>query len=168
MIDVLSLAPLDEETILESVRRTHRLVVVDEDNPVASMARDIAAIVADKAFDWLDAPIKTVTAPNTPVPFAAVLESEYIPNAAEGRYGGSRAAWIGAPGGPADRNAQFRNVHGGRHLDGMERSRAERRVEAGEAVLEIETEKAVEEVEAPASGVLHHVSTQERDCKCSQ
>jgi len=81
VIDVLTLAPLDEETILESVQRTHRLVVVDEDHPVASMARDIAAIVADKAFDWLDAPIKTVTAPNTPVPFAAVLESEYIPNA---------------------------------------------------------------------------------------
>ncbi len=81
VIDVLTLAPLDEETILESVRRTHRLVVVDEANPVASMARDIAAIVADKGFDWLDAPIKTVTAPNTPVPFAAVLEAEYIPNA---------------------------------------------------------------------------------------
>jgi pyruvate dehydrogenase E1 component beta subunit len=81
VIDVLSLVPLDEETILDSVRRTHRLVVVDEDNPVASMARDIAAIVADKGFDWLDAPIKTVTAPHTPVPFAAVLEAEYIPNA---------------------------------------------------------------------------------------
>jgi pyruvate dehydrogenase E1 component beta subunit len=81
VVDVLSLAPLDEETILESVRRTHRLIVVDEDNPVASMARDIAAIVADKAFDWLDAPVKTVTAPNTPVPFAAVLEAEYIPDA---------------------------------------------------------------------------------------
>jgi len=45
------------------------------------MARDIAAIAADKAFDWLDAPVKTVTAPNTPVPFAAVLEAEYVPNA---------------------------------------------------------------------------------------
>lgn len=81
VVDVLTLAPLDEETILESVRRTNRLVVVDEDNPVASMARDIAARVADKAFDWLEAPIKTVTAPDTPVPFSAVLEAEYIPNA---------------------------------------------------------------------------------------
>lgn len=80
VVDVLTLAPLDEETILESVRRTHRLVVVDEDTPVASMARDIAARVADKAFNWLDAPIKTVTAPDTPVPFAAVLEAEYVPN----------------------------------------------------------------------------------------
>jgi pyruvate dehydrogenase E1 component beta subunit len=81
VVDVLTLAPLDEETIVESVRRTHRLVVVDEDTPVASMARDIAARVADSAFDWLEVPVKTVTAPDTPVPFAAVLEAEYIPNA---------------------------------------------------------------------------------------
>jgi pyruvate dehydrogenase E1 component beta subunit len=81
VVDVLTLTPLDEETILDSVRRTHRLVVVDEANPVASMARDIAARVADQAFNWLEAPVKTVTAPDTPVPFAAVLEAEYIPNA---------------------------------------------------------------------------------------
>lgn len=81
VVDILTLAPLDEETIFESVRRTHRLVVVDEDNPVASMARDIAARVADEAFDWLETPVKTVTAPDTPVPFAAVLEAHYIPNA---------------------------------------------------------------------------------------
>jgi pyruvate dehydrogenase E1 component beta subunit len=79
VVDVLTLAPLDEATILDSVSRTHRLVVVDEDTPTASMARDIAARVAEKGFDWLDAPIKTVTAPDTPVPFAAVLENLYIP-----------------------------------------------------------------------------------------
>jgi pyruvate dehydrogenase E1 component beta subunit len=82
VVDVLTLAPLDEATILESVARTHRLVVVDEDTPTASMARDIAARVADKGFDWLDAPIKTVTAPEAPVPFAAVLEALYAPQAA--------------------------------------------------------------------------------------
>lgn len=81
VVDVLTIAPLDEETICESVRRTHRLVVVDEDTPVASMARDIAARVGEQAFDWLEAPVKTVTAPDTPVPFAAVLEAEYIPSA---------------------------------------------------------------------------------------
>jgi len=80
VVDVLTLAPLDEATILDSVSRTHRLVVVDEDTPTASMARDIAARVAEKGFDWLDAPIKTVTAPDTPVPFAAVLENLYVPN----------------------------------------------------------------------------------------
>lgn len=82
VVDVLTLAPLDEATILESVTRTHRLVVVDEDTPTASMARDIAARVADKGFDWLDGPIKTVTAPEAPVPFAAVLEALYAPQAA--------------------------------------------------------------------------------------
>lgn len=79
IVDVLTLSPLDESTILESVKRTRRLIVVDEDTPTASMARDIAARVADKGFDWLDAPIKTVNAPDTPVPFAAVLEAHYVP-----------------------------------------------------------------------------------------
>jgi pyruvate dehydrogenase E1 component beta subunit len=79
VVDVLTLNPLDEDSIIESVRRTHRLVVVDEDTPVASMARDIAARVADRAFEYLDAPIKTVTAADTPVPFAAVLEALYAP-----------------------------------------------------------------------------------------
>jgi acetoin:2,6-dichlorophenolindophenol oxidoreductase subunit beta len=80
VVDVLTLAPLDEHTIFESVKRTHRLVVVDEDTPTASMARDIAARVADKVFDWLDAPVKVVTAPETPVPFSAVLERLYAPS----------------------------------------------------------------------------------------
>ena len=80
VVDVLTLAPLDEATILESVARTKRLVVVDEDTPVASMARDIAARVADRGFDYLDAPIKTVTAPDTPVPFSAALERHYVPS----------------------------------------------------------------------------------------
>jgi len=83
VVDVLTIAPLDEDTILESVSRTRRLVVVDEDTPTASMARDIAARVADKGFDDLDAPIKTVTAPDTPVPFAAVLEAHYTPSVAQ-------------------------------------------------------------------------------------
>jgi pyruvate dehydrogenase E1 component beta subunit len=82
VVDLLTLAPLDEATVLESVSRTHRLVVVDEDTPTAGMARDVAARVADKGFDWLDAPIKTVTAAECPVPFAAVLENLYAPDAA--------------------------------------------------------------------------------------
>ena len=68
---------------LESVARTRRLVVVDEDTPTASMARDIAARVGDRGFDFLDAPIKTVTSADTPVPFAAVLEAHYAPRAAQ-------------------------------------------------------------------------------------
>ncbi len=80
MVDPRSLSPLDSDTILESVAKTHRLVVVDEDNPLCSMAHTISAIVADEGFDTLDAPIKCVTAPHTPVPFSPPLEQAYIPS----------------------------------------------------------------------------------------
>jgi pyruvate dehydrogenase E1 component beta subunit len=80
IVDPRTLSPLDEETILASVAKTHRLVVVDEDNPRCSAATDIAALVADKAFTELDAPIKLVTAPHTPVPFSPPLEQFYIPS----------------------------------------------------------------------------------------
>ncbi|WP_028219183.1 alpha-ketoacid dehydrogenase subunit beta [Paraburkholderia oxyphila] len=81
VIDLRTTSPLDEETILESVRRTGRVVVVDEANPRCSMATDIAALVAQKAFRDLKAPVGMVTAPHTPVPFAASLEDLYIPSA---------------------------------------------------------------------------------------
>jgi pyruvate dehydrogenase E1 component beta subunit len=80
IVDPRTLSPLDEETILASIAKTHRLVVVDEDNPRCSAATDIAALVADKAFTELDAPIKLVTAPHTPVPFSPPLEQFYIPS----------------------------------------------------------------------------------------
>ncbi|MBE3559262.1 MAG: alpha-ketoacid dehydrogenase subunit beta [Ktedonobacteraceae bacterium] len=80
VIDPRTLSPLDEETILQSVAKTHRLVIVDEDNPRCSAATDIAALVADKGFTDLDAPIKTVTPPHTPVPFSPPLEQFYIPS----------------------------------------------------------------------------------------
>src|SRR3954453_13763334 len=79
VIDPRTLSPLDDETILNSVAKTHRLVVVDEDNPRCSAATDIAAMVADRGFDTLDAPIKLVTAPHTPVPFSPPLEAFYVP-----------------------------------------------------------------------------------------
>jgi pyruvate/2-oxoglutarate/acetoin dehydrogenase E1 component len=81
VVDVLSLSPLDDELILSSVAKTRRVVVVDEAHPRCSMATDIAALIADRAFDSLDAPVKTVTAPHAPVPFSPVLEAAYIPSA---------------------------------------------------------------------------------------
>jgi len=80
VIDPRTLSPLDDETILSSVAKTHRLLVVDEDNPRCSAATDIAAMVADRGFDTLDAPIKRVTAPHTPVPFSPPLEQFYVPS----------------------------------------------------------------------------------------
>ena len=81
VIDPRTTSPIDEDTILESVAETGRLIVVDEANPLCSVASEIAAIAAEKAFSDLKAPIRRVTAPHTPVPFAPVLEAAYIPNA---------------------------------------------------------------------------------------
>ena len=80
VIDPRTTSPLDEDTILESVAETGRLVVVDESPPRCSMAADIAAMVADKGFGSLKAPIKQVTCPHTPPPFAPNLEDEFLPS----------------------------------------------------------------------------------------
>jgi acetoin:2,6-dichlorophenolindophenol oxidoreductase subunit beta len=81
VIDPRTTSPLDKDTILESVENTGRLVVVDEAHPRCSMATDIAALVAQEAFDALEAPVQMVTAPHTPVPFSPALEDLYLPNA---------------------------------------------------------------------------------------
>ena len=81
VIDPRTTSPLDEDTILESVENTGRLVVVDEAGPRCGMAADISALVAREAFGALRAPIQTVTPPHTPVPFADTLEDLYVPDA---------------------------------------------------------------------------------------
>lgn len=80
VIDPRTLSPLDDETILASVAKTGRLVVVDEANPICSMASEIAALVVEHGFDCLDAPIRRVTAPHTPVPATPCLEAHYVPD----------------------------------------------------------------------------------------
>jgi len=82
VIDLLSISPIDYDHVIESVKRTHRLVVVDEDTPVCSLASEICARVAEEAFEYLDAPPSRVTAPHTPVPYSRPLENLYVPNAA--------------------------------------------------------------------------------------
>jgi acetoin:2,6-dichlorophenolindophenol oxidoreductase subunit beta len=79
VIDPRTLSPFDEETILASVAKTGALVVVDESPPHCSVASEIAAIVSEKAFDSLNAPVRRVTAPHAPVPFSPRLEAEYAP-----------------------------------------------------------------------------------------
>lgn len=81
LIDLRTVAPWDQETIFDSVKKTGRLIIVDEANPHNNTATDIASVVSNKVFDYLDGPIKCVCAPNVPVPFAVNLEQLYIPNA---------------------------------------------------------------------------------------
>ena len=83
VIDPRTLVPFDWNTVLESVKKTGRLVVVDEEPATGGWAAEVAAFVAEKAFDYLDAPVSRVTAPDTPVPFAPVMERYYLPDAAK-------------------------------------------------------------------------------------
>lgn len=80
VVDLRSLYPLDEATLLGSLEKTGRLVVIDEATPHCGVASEVAALCTDKGFDFLDAPVKKVTAPHTPVPFSPVLEDTYMPS----------------------------------------------------------------------------------------
>jgi 2-oxoisovalerate dehydrogenase E1 component beta subunit len=81
VIDLRTLSPLDSDTFLESVVKTNRVVLVQEDSRTLGIASEVSAIIAEEAFDSLDAPIVRVTAPNVPaIPFSAPLEKFYMPS----------------------------------------------------------------------------------------
>jgi len=80
VIDPRTLVPLDKQLILESVQKTGRLLIVEEDNLTNGWGAEIAALMADEAFAWLDAPIKRLAAPDVPPPFAPILEQAYVPS----------------------------------------------------------------------------------------
>jgi pyruvate dehydrogenase E1 component beta subunit len=83
VIDPRTLRPLDTETIVTSVKKTNRIVSVEEGWPVAGMGSEIAAIMMEEAFDWLDAPLKRVCAVDVPLPYAANLEKLALPQVAD-------------------------------------------------------------------------------------
>ena len=80
VIDARSLSPLDEAAVLESVGKTHHLVVVDEDTPRCSIAADIIAMVTRKKFSELESAPQMVTPPHTPVPYSPPMEDFYLPS----------------------------------------------------------------------------------------
>ncbi len=79
VVDPRTLVPLDEEAIFNSVKKTGKLIIVHEDNFTGGWGAEVSALVSEKAFDYLDAPIKRICAPDTPVPFAPVMENYYLP-----------------------------------------------------------------------------------------
>ena len=83
VIDLRTLRPLDTEIIVNSVKKTNRIVSVEEGWPVAGMGSEIAAIMMEEAFDWLDAPLKRVCAVDVPLPYAANLEKLALPQVAD-------------------------------------------------------------------------------------
>jgi pyruvate dehydrogenase E1 component beta subunit len=81
VIDLRTIRPLDTETILNSVKKTNRLVSVEEGWPCAGIGAEISATIMEQAFDWLDAPVGRVTAVDVPLPYAANLEALALPQA---------------------------------------------------------------------------------------
>ncbi|MFN8009113.1 MAG: alpha-ketoacid dehydrogenase subunit beta [Terriglobia bacterium] len=80
VIDVRTLVPFDWQTLFSSIEKTGRLVIVEEDNLTGGWGAEVAARVADSCIGFLQAPIKRVAAPDTPVPFAPVMENYYVPS----------------------------------------------------------------------------------------
>lgn len=81
VVDLRSLTPLDRETIMESVRHTSKVLIVHEDTLTGGIGAELAAILAEELFEYLDGPITRVAAPDTPFPYAPPLEAAYLPNA---------------------------------------------------------------------------------------
>jgi len=80
VLDLRTLSPLDEDSILESAEETGRIIIVDESSPRCNIATDISALICDKSFSYLKAPIKMISPPHTPVPFSPFLEDIYMPD----------------------------------------------------------------------------------------
>ncbi|RLI18636.1 alpha-ketoacid dehydrogenase subunit beta [Candidatus Bathyarchaeota archaeon] len=80
VVDPRTLTPLDKQAIIKSVKKTGRIVIVTEDCRTAGVSAEIAAVVAEEAIDYLDAPIKRVAEPDTPIPFSPPLEQYVIPD----------------------------------------------------------------------------------------
>jgi pyruvate dehydrogenase E1 component beta subunit len=80
VVDVRSLVPLDEDRILDSVKKTSRALVLDAGHAQFGVTGEIAALIGEKAFDWLDAPVARLAAPSVPIPFSRTLEPLMIPS----------------------------------------------------------------------------------------
>jgi 2-oxoisovalerate dehydrogenase E1 component beta subunit len=83
VVDLRTLIPLDKETIYESVRKTSKAIMLHEDNKTGGIGAEIAALLAEDCFDYLDGPVLRVAAPDTPVPFSTPMEEFFLPKVSD-------------------------------------------------------------------------------------
>ncbi len=81
LIDLRSLVPLDKDAIFESVKKTGKVIILQEDNQMGSFGSDLSALIMENCFEYLDAPVRRVSSIETPIPFEANLEQQYLPKA---------------------------------------------------------------------------------------
>jgi len=79
VLDLRSLLPFDKEAVLESVKRNNKVILLHEDTRTGGFAGELAALISEEAFDYLDGPIRRITAPDTPVPFSPPMEEFFLP-----------------------------------------------------------------------------------------
>jgi 2-oxoisovalerate dehydrogenase E1 component beta subunit len=79
VLDLRSLLPFDREAVLDSVRKTNKVILLHEDTRIGGFAGELAAIISDEAFEYLDGPIRRITAPDTPVPYSPPMEEFFLP-----------------------------------------------------------------------------------------
>jgi 2-oxoisovalerate dehydrogenase E1 component beta subunit len=83
VLDLRTLCPLDRAAVLAAARRTNKLILLHEDNRTGGLGAELAAVVAEEAFEHLDGPIVRVTAPDTPMPFSPPMEQFFLPKASD-------------------------------------------------------------------------------------
>ena len=83
VVDLRSLLPYDRETVLESVKRTNKVILLHEDTRTGGFAGELAAEISERAFEHLDGPIRRITAPDTPVPYSPPLEEFFLPKVSD-------------------------------------------------------------------------------------
>ena len=83
IVDLRTLLPLDKECILESVKKTNKVILLHEDTRTGGISGEIAAIITEEAFEYLDGPIMRITAPDTPVPYSPPLEEFFLPKTSD-------------------------------------------------------------------------------------
>ena len=83
IVDLRSLVPLDKERILDSIKKTSKVILLHEDVRTGGIAGELAAIIAEEAFEYLDGPIMRITAPDTPVPYSPPLEEFFLPKTSD-------------------------------------------------------------------------------------
>ena len=151
VVDPRTLQPLDEETIVASVKKTNRAVVAHEAVTRMGFGAEVAAVIQYQAFDWLDAPVERVGARFSPLPFAPVMEQFVVPHADDVLAAIKRT--VGKSWRPrSGSRGSARGWSRGRSSSWL-KSEGEA-VQKGEPLYELDTDKVTQEVEAEADGVL--------------
>ena len=83
IVDLRTLVPLDKERVLDSVKKTNKVILLHEDVRTGGIAGELAAIIAEEAFEYLDGPIMRITAPDTPIPYSPPLEEFFLPKTSD-------------------------------------------------------------------------------------